>query len=302
MDVKVRFGERETAMFTVAKILLPTDFSAPCIDVLRIARPVAARFGSKLVLFHVLPQPAILFLLGGDPNLREARAKIRAEAERKLEEFSSAELHPMTVKRVLVEGDPAAAIIDYARSEQIDLIMMPTHGYGLFRRLLLGSVTAKVLHDANCPVWTTVHAPESGTEPDSWMPHRIACAIDLGPQSAHLLTWASRLAWEFGVSLSLIHVITALDPRFQDYYLSPEWRGHLINAAQSEIAKLKQTTGLNAEIFIEIGDIPSAVAAAVTSAQADLLIIGRSHDGLGGRLPKNAYAIIRESPCPVLSV
>ncbi len=38
---------------------------------------------------------------------------------------------------------------------------MPTHGYGPFRRFILGSVTAKVLHDADCPVWTGVHLEEA---------------------------------------------------------------------------------------------------------------------------------------------
>ncbi|MGA8595805.1 MAG: universal stress protein [Bryobacteraceae bacterium] len=46
-------------------------------------------------------------------------------------------------------GDPAAAIVKCAQAEQVDLIMMPTHGYGPYRKFLLGSVTAKVLHDSD---------------------------------------------------------------------------------------------------------------------------------------------------------
>ena len=53
----------------------------------------------------------------------------------------------------------------WAKANQIDLIMMPTHGYGRFRALLLGSVTAKVLHDADCPVWTAVHREEVMAHP-----------------------------------------------------------------------------------------------------------------------------------------
>ena len=53
--------------------------------------------------------------------------------------------------RVAAVGDPAAEIVDYTLAHGVDLIMMPTHGYGPFRSMLLGSVTAKVLHDCDVP-------------------------------------------------------------------------------------------------------------------------------------------------------
>jgi hypothetical protein len=68
----------------------------------------------------------------------------------------------LTLKGRLAESDAARAcyvkrIVEFAHNNNITLIAMPTHGYGLFRRFLLGSVTAKVLHDADCPIWTGVH-------------------------------------------------------------------------------------------------------------------------------------------------
>src|SRR5207245_2957797 len=66
--------------------------------------------------------------------------------------------HPDLAAGAIVSlGDPAAEITHYAEKNQVDLIMMPTHGYGRFRNMLLGSVTAKVLHDAHCPIWTAAH-------------------------------------------------------------------------------------------------------------------------------------------------
>jgi nucleotide-binding universal stress UspA family protein len=190
--------------------------------------------------------------------------------------------------------------VEFATEEHADLIMMPTHGYGPFRRLLLGSITAKVLHDAECLVWTAVHTPDTPSDVPA-QPRRIACAVDLGPQSSSVLSWASRLSGEFGAALSVIHVVASLDPRTEDYYLAPEWRGHVIGEARSELARLLQTEGVNGEIHIEVGAIADAVVYAARTVPADLLIIGRS-GGVTGRLPTNAYAIIRQSPCPVLSV
>ena len=63
-------------------------------------------------------------------------------------------------------GDPAKKIICFARETEIDLIMMPTRGGGTFRRFLLGSVTAKVLDDATCPVWTDAHLDQEGRGTD----------------------------------------------------------------------------------------------------------------------------------------
>ena len=64
-----------------------------------------------------------------------------------------------------------------------------------------------------------------------------------------------------------------------------------------------ETAGSRGEIHMEIGPIVGAVAEVAKNMGADLLVIGRNcADSAGGRLPTNAYAIIRESPCPVLSV
>jgi nucleotide-binding universal stress UspA family protein len=288
-------------MFTIAKILLPIDFSARSNDAADAAVAVAERFGSEITLLYVLP-PRFDLPLPTSAQMSILHGCARAEAEEKMKEFRPREWDHLGVKRVLREGDAARTIVEYANEEHIDLIMMPTHGYGPFRRLLLGSIAAKVLHDANCPVWTAVHTADAPAEARA-QPRHIACAVDLGPQSASILSWASRLSWEFGASLSVIHVIASLDPRTEDYYLSPEWRGHVIGEAKAELARLLETAGASGAIHAEVGPIAGGVTGAARNLQADLLVIGRnSRDTIAGRLPTNAYAIIRESPCPVLSV
>jgi len=288
-------------MFTIAKILLPIDFSARSTNAADAAAAVAERFGSEITLLHVLapgfnPPPPI------SAETRLFHDCARGEAEEKMKEFRSKEWSHLGVKRVLREGDPARTIVEYADSEHVDLIMMPTHGYGPFRRLLLGSTTAKVLHDAKCVVWTATHTANMPVDVAVQL-RRIACAVDLGSQSSSMLRWASRLSWEFGASLSVIHVVASLDPRLEEYYLSPEWRGHVITEARAEIASLLETDGVVGEIHIQVGGIVEAVIDAASEIQADLLVIGRScHEGSTGRSPTKAYAIIREAPCPVLSI
>ena len=74
--------------------------------------------------------------------------------------------------------------------------MMPTHGRGPFRRFVLGSVTAKVLHDAPCPVWTSAHLDENSTPMPSNLSN-ILCAVDLDDTGSILsvMPGISRAGW-----------------------------------------------------------------------------------------------------------
>jgi nucleotide-binding universal stress UspA family protein len=226
---------------------------------------------------------------------RQKRAADRIAA------FLGSELGHLRVRRVLLEGDPAHEIVACARRERAGLIMMPTHGYGPFRRLLLGSVTAKVLHDADCPVWTTAHVEAPGDGPVALK--RILCAVDLGPGSVRALEWSARLAAEFGAQLELVHALVELDPRLEGYHFSPEWRKFLVDGAEAEIAALQKKTGTHAGVTLTLGPVAETVCAHARTADANLLVIGRGVEaGVLGRLTGDAYSIIRQSPCPVVSV
>ena len=81
--------------------------------------------------------------------------------------------------------------------------MMPTHGYGRFRAALLGSVTAKVIHDTLCPVWTSAHIEKLHSPP---YPCRlIMCAVDDGEESIKTIRRAGRLAEDLECSLVIVH-------------------------------------------------------------------------------------------------
>src|ERR1700692_2096788 len=104
----------------------------------------------------------------------------------------------------ITTGDPAVRIIEHARNGRHDLIMMPTHGYGPFRRFLLGSVTAKVLHDVECPVWTDTHRLHfEPRETDA----TVLCAVDLKPEMVPALQWAAEFSRSEAADLRVVHAI-----------------------------------------------------------------------------------------------
>ena len=266
-----------------SSILLPVDFSERSAPAARYAKALAAQFDSPLILLHVLT-PLQLELGGGEISgymLTDLYRNRVQHAVQELEAFLRDEISGPSVERLVVEGDPARMIVETAH-ERAGMLLMPTHGYGPFRRFILGSVTAKVLHDADCPVWTGVHLEDA---PAASLPlRRIVCAVDLGPQSSKTLCWAASLATQFGAHLTLLHVTLGAS-----------------EAARDELERLRSYVHCEADIRVDTGDPPATICAA--AAGADLLAIGRgSAGGVFGRLRANAYSIIRQSPCPVVSI
>jgi nucleotide-binding universal stress UspA family protein len=285
----------------LSKILLPVDFSERSVAAGQHAKALAGRFGSELLLLHVLTPPQYEFgaLEIGGSMLTELYRGRAEQASADLDAFLAAELAGLNARRVLLEGDPAGKIVEFAHDEGAGLIIMPTHGYGRFRRFILGSNTAKVLHDADCPVWTGVHLEQAPAAPESL--RSILCGVDLGAQSSKTLCWAAMLAREFGAQLTVIHVTAADTDLGDDSEVS--WRVDVREAAERELLRLKRFVNVEAEDIVEAGEAAKVICAAAGRVQADALVIGRgSAAGMFGRLRTNAYAIIRESPCPVVSV
>jgi nucleotide-binding universal stress UspA family protein len=128
---------------------------------------------------------------------------------------------------------------------------------------------------------------------------KILCAIDLGMQSCPTLQWAKQLASEFGADLQIIHAI----PPDKDNGFVENLEEQLLSQAEETIREVQKCVGTDAKVSVLVGDVPPAVCGFAGQNNADLLIIGRGvHNGFAGRLRANAYAMIRQSPCPVVSV
>ena len=87
------------------------------------------------------------------------------------------------------------------------------------------------------------------------------------------------------------------------FYFDPDWRTQLTKTAIERIGFLRQEMGIEASVAIEAGEPPVVVATAAETMKADLLVIGRgSTPRAHGHLPTNAYAIVREASCPVVTI
>ena len=277
-------------------ILFPVDFSDRCHAVW----PAVARMGrdmrAPLTLLHALDMPDL------DPaTLRSELEGIRSHLWDKLRHFPTLDVEVPNIRREVVEGPAAACIVERAATMEAPLIMMPTRGHTRFRQLLLGSVTAAVLHDAACPVWTDAHTED---EPEfASVYNSMVCAIDMGPQTPGVLQTAIDFSSHFGASLHVVHSVPGIDPRFPSGVAD---RAHtfLVDKAREEFPGYCQQAGVTVplELLEDVG-LVNGIMGAVAKHKADLLIIGRGViQGVLGRLRTNAHEIIRRSRCPVLSV
>ena len=288
-------------MTTFQRILFPVDLSEECMRTAPFVQAFADRFRSDVVLLHVLELPVTMFGLPDNSTWPIAIDIEGARAERQswLDSFLPGSFAGLKVSREMVDGDPALQIVSYAEERGVDLIMMPTHGYGPFRRLLLGSVTAKVLHDAHCAVWTSAHTLEPKAHPPERC-RRIVCAVDTDARDIEVLRWAAKFGVEQGAEIQLVHVIEAGLP---DQFDSATLSNFLVPIAQETLAKMQAEAGTAFKVQVPVGKPGKAIHRAAVEQQADLVIIGRGviQKALG-RLRSNAYSIIRESPCPVISI
>jgi len=288
-------------MLNIKKILLPVDFPNTSLGVVHQAATLANHFHSEIVMLHVMTALSHTAGVPEDgPELAgwDMLAEITRGAERNLDQSLGPELHDLPIKRMLVKGGAAQAIVQTAQEEKADLIMMPSHGH-TFYQFLLGSVTAKVLHGSACPVWTDAHVEESPVQ--EFAIRNVLCAVDFNPHDYKTVSWATQMAAEFGARLTLAHVTAGV--KFWGpggSYVNPEWKEALVGDASQHIAELQRDIGINANVFIGSGDVPKVLSQAAKQTKADLLVTG-CHP-YGGHLRTHGYAIICAVPIPVLSV
>ena len=135
-------------------ILLPVDFSKASTKALWTASEIARKYGSKLTLLHVTEAPEFTGYLEGDDLYDDELSSSQIEeAEKTLADFlSKAPLDGIEVYTRVIYGRPGRKIVEFAHKEDIDLIIIPSHGKSGFEKLLMGSNVNKVVHRADCPV------------------------------------------------------------------------------------------------------------------------------------------------------
>jgi nucleotide-binding universal stress UspA family protein len=145
-------------MIAIKNILVATDFGAASGTALRYGRALAAQFSARLHVLHVTENLHLAASSGyGYTSLpyrlqQELESAARKQTDALLTEEDRRALGAIAV--TMTDNSPAAAIAEYARGNDIDLVLVGTHGRGGFSHLLMGSVAERVVRTAPCPVLT----------------------------------------------------------------------------------------------------------------------------------------------------
>jgi nucleotide-binding universal stress UspA family protein len=287
-------------MLPFHKILFPVDYSEPCQAVIPYVQEMACHFSAELTVCHAYAPLAAIAqseLLVTDPALQ---AKAHALEQDRLRQFACHNFPGQKLEAMAELGEPGGVIDRLARQQRADLVMLATRGHGPVRRFLLGSITAKVLHDVSTAVWTGVGAALA--EHPVRIPYQsIVCALDESIEAASVLRAAASMAAAYRAQLWIVHVVPT-PPAYPDLDLE-EHTQQLREASQGWLRELKSQLNVDAPHSVIDALLTDGIHHEVIRRKADLLVTGRGHSiGTFSRLWSHLYSIIRDAPCPVLSV
>jgi nucleotide-binding universal stress UspA family protein len=300
---------------TIHRILCPTDFSDASDHALQQAAALARWYGARLTVLHVrltvTPHPD---MPEGGPVAPWLDADTEALRARTAAACQSVIAAGTAVDVAVLRGEPVPLILNMADSLPADLIVMGTHGTSGFQRLLLGSVTEKVLRKATCPVLTVPpRAPATAAQPFK----SVLCGVDFSDCSIKAVQFAGSVATQSGAALTLVHVLEwpwheppmpTMDgvPPEQVRALI-EYRRYLETSAESRLEALGVATlpeGPAPAVQIRFGKSYAEVLDAARELHADLIVVGvrgRSAVDLGF-FGSTTNHLVRSATCPVLTV
>jgi nucleotide-binding universal stress UspA family protein len=288
-------------MLRFKPILCPIDFSEFSIKAYDYAQSLAAHYRVPLLLQHVLYAIPPFYT---DPAYQATCSKLRADALRKLQLFAKRRTRTSIRPECVVhEGSATDQILSFAEARDVSLIVMGTHGLRGLDRLMIGSVTERVLRKARCPV-LAVRTPRHdfvspGRPGDPVRLKRILLCMDFSQHAHHGLRLALSIAKEYSAALTVLHVVEHYSRSANITRVRAETMKRLKGTIPAKAGK-----GLAPKFAIRVGNPYGQIVKFAQGAQTDLVIMGvRGHSSLDSALfGATTYRVIQLGCCAVLAV
>lgn len=296
-------------MVRIDRILCPVDLSDISKRALDYAGLVARWYGARIRA--LLVEPVVLSPVDFPPMaaVTGLTPQAKAELSGRLGEFvKETQARGVGVDPVVCEGFVVDEILAHARDLPADLVVLGTHGRGGFERVVLGSVTEKVLRKLACPVLTV--PPHAGPTPAVPGPFTsILCATDFSNASLAALEYAMSLATEAGSTLTVVHAepweidseAEALAPVLADY------RARRADEARARLRTLVPSAvrdQCRVETVLATGKPSREIVRIADEVMADLVVMGVHGRGAVDLtlFGSTTHYAIRHAHCPVLTV
>jgi nucleotide-binding universal stress UspA family protein len=304
-------GLKEDDMIGIKRILVPVDFSEPSKTAVNYGLSLALKFNAKLVLSHIVsPSTALIYTY---PTQSLAFEKDQAAyAKAMLPDLVPEELRRRVDLQTIVKvGDVRSELLAIVADEEIDLVVMGTHGRNAIERFFLGSLTERMLRTLPVPVLTVAHT-DPAREPHNASPvplRHVLYATDLSDDADVGLKFSIELARGAGARLTVLHVLKPVET----IYWGSEGgflRNELETIREDTMSRLVHSVpldwvqGVNARPMMVEGDAFREILRVSDEDEVDMIVLNLHGKGLLERalLGSTAERVIRGAHVPVLSI
>jgi nucleotide-binding universal stress UspA family protein len=281
----------------VRNLLIATDLSRQSEEILHAGMDLRQAYGAHATILYVLPRDE--YVIAGFEAYAAARDVARrdlAELEAKLS-AKHACARGEDYEVLIAEGDVAECIFECARQHDIDLIVLGTHGRKGLSKTIVGSVAEKIFRHSEVPVLTIGPYARSSALAH---PKRLLVPIDFTAATQHAAKYACALARGHQSELVLLHVI---DQAPKGAMADLECLKHTVEQSLVELISCEEKPN-QVRVLTRVGKIVPTVLNTASEIDADLLVLGvHTYPKLLDHLRlQNAYELVRQAPCPVLTV
>jgi nucleotide-binding universal stress UspA family protein len=303
-------------MLEIKLILCPVDFSEFSIRAHHYALSLAEHYRAQMVVQNVIELSRYPYAeyVASQGDYAEFCRVLHEGGKERLREFVEKQPHDeIQLELVVNEGVAADSILLIAQERKVDLIVMGTHGRRGFDRLVLGSVTDRVMRTAPCPVLAISKPPHESMAHESahdstakgekrrHVHHlsRILFCTDFSENAERALNYAISVTREYNAELTLLHVLEEAP--------NPVKAKKAIATAAEQLDKLivsEERESLKVRTVVRIGKPYQQIIQLAVEAQTDTVIMGVSGRGALDRavFGSTTYRVMQLGPCPVLAV
>jgi nucleotide-binding universal stress UspA family protein len=283
-------------LFQPRCILCPTDFSEPATLALYYGKHLADCFDARLVVLYADPfTPPPYFTSGQMEDLAKTIERFKGAALEYLNRYIREHLGGSgKVDRMVAESQAVPAILLAAGEKKADMIVMGTHGRSGINRLMLGSVTEKILHETDRPV-LTVRGKTGRAELPKVSIQQVLCPVNYTEVALKALEHAVEMSECFEAELLVLHVIESQSTDIKD-----EDEHHRLCAWIPEGVRAR----CSLKEIVRRGDAAEQIIEVASSTHCDMIVAGAQHKRFHDTtvLGTTTIRITRHAPCPVLTV
>jgi nucleotide-binding universal stress UspA family protein len=294
-------------MLEIELILCPVDFSEFSIRAYHYALSLAEHYRAKLVAQHIVELSRYPYAdyVASTGDYAEFCRALREGGKERLREFVKKHTHNEIQPELVVhEGAAPDCILSLAQARKTDLIVMGTHGRRGYDRLVLGSVTNRVMRKTPCPVLAICKAPHDASATgegrhDVHHLNRILFCTDFSENSELALNYAISATTEYDAELTLLHVLEEVP--------SPVTTEEAVATAAKQLDKLipeRVRKTLKTKTAVRIGKPYQQIIQLVLETKIDTVVMGvRGRGALDlAVFGSTTYRVLQLGTCPVLAV